>query len=150
MSFSSAIGPGVVDKTDEIVAVNDRLEKFCLSKGLLCVDNSNINASCLSRGKLHLNRQGVSILAGNFRKSLVNSGWFDEGFLNNDEKLNCICINPTSLKWSRFDTLKLNRSKYSKNIIFSHLIINSIKNKLQNLKEVVSNHVDILAMQRER
>ena len=62
-----------VDKTDEIVAVNDRLQVYCQSKGLLFVDNSNIDTSCLNRGKLHKNRQGTSILADNFRKSLVNS-----------------------------------------------------------------------------
>ena len=40
----------------------------------------------------------------------------------------------------------MNRYKYSKNIIFSHLNINSIRNKFENLKEVVSNHVDILVI----
>ena len=44
-----------VDKTDEIVAVNDRLQVYCQSKGLLFVDNSNIDTSCLNRGKLHKN-----------------------------------------------------------------------------------------------
>ena len=37
------------------------------------IDDSNINASCLNRDKLHLTRQGTSILADNFRISLVNS-----------------------------------------------------------------------------
>ena len=74
LGFSSVIGREDVDKTDETVAVNDRLQKYCLSKGLLLVDNSNIDAYCLNRGKLHLNRQGTSILPDNFRKSLVNSG----------------------------------------------------------------------------
>ena len=63
-----------VDKTDEIIAANGRLQKYCLSKGFLFIDNSNIDASCLNAGKLHLNRQGTSILADNFRKSLVSSG----------------------------------------------------------------------------
>ena len=72
---SSIICREDVDKTDEIIAVNDRiLQKFRLSKGLLFVDNSNMDASCLNRGKLHLNRQGTSILADSFRKSLVSSG----------------------------------------------------------------------------
>ena len=73
LGFSSIIYREDVDKTDEIIAVNDRLQKYCLSKGLLFVDNSNIDASCLNRGKLHLNRQGTSIIADNFRKSLVSS-----------------------------------------------------------------------------
>ena len=74
LGFSSIICWEDVDKTDEIIAVNDKLQKYCLSKGLLFVDNSNIDASCLNRGKLHLNRQGISILADNFRKSLVSAG----------------------------------------------------------------------------
>ena len=74
LDFSSIICREDVDKTNEIIAVNDRLQKYCLSKGLLFVDNSNIDASCLNRGRLHLNRQITSILADNFRKSLVSSG----------------------------------------------------------------------------
>ena len=74
LGFSSIICREDVDKTDEIIAVNDKLQKYCLSKGLLFVDNSNIDASCLNRGKLHLNRQGISMLVDNFRKSLVSAG----------------------------------------------------------------------------
>ena len=144
LGFSSIIGWHDVDKTDDIVAVNDRLHKYCLSKSLLIV-NSNIDASGLNRGKPRLNKQGTSILVGNFRKYLLNSGLFDGSFLNNSEKLDCICINPNASNKTNFtDSLRLNRSKYSKNIIFSHLNINSIRNNFENLKEVVSNRVDIL------
>ena len=38
----SIIDWGDIDKTDEIVAVNDRSEKHCLGKALLSIDNSNI------------------------------------------------------------------------------------------------------------
>ena len=74
LDFSLIIGRENVGKTDEIVAVNDKLQKYYLSKGLLLADNSNIDASCLNRDKLHLNRQSTSILADNFRRSLINSG----------------------------------------------------------------------------
>ena len=73
LGFSSNICREDVDKTDEIIAVNDRLKKYCLSKGLLFVDNSNIDSSCLKRGKQHQNGQGTSILADNFRKYFVSS-----------------------------------------------------------------------------
>ena len=73
LGFSSVICREDVDKTDENIAANDRLQKYCLSKSLLFVDNSNINASCLNIGKLHLNRQSTSILADNFRNSLLSS-----------------------------------------------------------------------------
>ena len=41
------------------------------------------------------------------------------------------------------NTLRLNSSKYLKNIIFSDLNINSIRNTFGNLKEMVRNHVEI-------
>ena len=109
------------------------------------IDDSNINASCLNRDKLHLTRQGTSILADNFRISLVNSEWFDESFLNKDGNLDATCINPNASNKADFTkTLRLNRSKYSKNFLFSHLNINSMTNKFENLKEIVSNHVEKL------
>ena len=45
LGYSSIIGRQDVDKTDEIAAANDRLQKYCLSKGLVFVDNSNIDKS---------------------------------------------------------------------------------------------------------
>ena len=48
LGFSAVIYRGVFDKTDDIVAVNDRLQKYCLSKNLLFVDNSSIDASCVT------------------------------------------------------------------------------------------------------
>ena len=139
LGFSSIIGRGKVNKKDEIVAVNDRLQKCCLSNGLNNIDNTNIDASCLNRGKLYLNRQDTSILADNFGKSFPNSGWFDESFLNKDEKLDCTCNNPNVSNESDFtNTLRLSRSKYLKNSIFNHLNINSIRNKFENLKDGLS------------
>ena len=144
LAFPSIIGWDDVDNSDEIVAVNDRIREYCLSKGLLFVDNSNINASCLNTGKLYLNRQGTSILVDNFRKSLVNSEWLHKYFKNN---LDSTCFNTNALNEADFiNTLSLNRSKYSKNIIFNHLNINSIRNKFENRKEIVSNYIDILVI----
>ena len=39
--------------------------------------------------------------------------------------------------------LRLNRSKHSKNIIFSNLNINSIRNKFDNVRAAIVNYVDI-------
>ena len=39
--------------------------------------------------------------------------------------------------------LRLNRSKYSKNIIFSYLNINSIRNKFDSVRAAIVNYVDI-------
>ena len=53
LGFSSIICREDVDKTDEIIAVNDRLQKYCLSKGLLFDDSSNIDASYLNNILFH-------------------------------------------------------------------------------------------------
>ena len=42
----------------------------------------------------------------------------------------------TALRW--------NRSKHSKNIIFSYLNINSIRNKFDSVRTAIVNYVDIL------
>ena len=43
-----------------------------------------------------------------------------------------------------FETaLSLSRSKYSKNIIFSYLNINSIRNKFDSVRTAIVNYVDI-------
>ena len=39
--------------------------------------------------------------------------------------------------------LILNRSKYSKNIIFSYLNINSIRNKFDRVRAAIVNYLDI-------
>ena len=56
------------DVNDDIANINEKLQRFCNSKGLSFIDNSNIDRTCLNKGKLHLNRRGLSYLANNFKK----------------------------------------------------------------------------------
>ena len=61
--------------------------------------------------------------------------------------MDCVCINPNASNEADLtNTLRLNRSKYSKNVIFSHLNINCIRIKFATLKEIVSNNVNILTI----
>ena len=53
---------------DDIERINEKLKPRCIGKGLTSIENNNINESCLSRGKLHLNRRGSSYLANNSKK----------------------------------------------------------------------------------
>ena len=46
--------------------MNERLEKFTTKNNIDFINNHNVNESCLSRSKLHLNRKGNSVLANNF------------------------------------------------------------------------------------
>ena len=56
------------DVSDNIANINEKLQRFCNSKGLSFIDDSNIDRTCLKNGKLHLNRRGSSYLANNFKK----------------------------------------------------------------------------------
>ena len=56
------------DYNEEIQSINDKLQRFCTSKGLSFIDNKNIDKSCLNKGKLHLNREGSYFLDNNFKK----------------------------------------------------------------------------------
>ena len=56
------------DYNEEIQSINDKLQRFCTSKGSSFIDNNNIHKSCLNKGKLHLNRRGSSFFTNNFKK----------------------------------------------------------------------------------
>lgn len=54
IGFSSIIKCDDVDIWNDKKKVNDLLQKVGESKGLLIVENSNINSSCLSKSKIHI------------------------------------------------------------------------------------------------
>lgn len=70
LGFSSIIGRADRDLADQISEVNGKLERYCNSKGFIFIDNKHIGESCLNNSKLHLNKNGTSILSRNFKKSL--------------------------------------------------------------------------------
>ena len=72
LGFSSIVARGDINKEENIVSTNNRLEKYCKGNESCFIDNSNIDASCLNKSKLHLNRKGTSYLANNFRKQISN------------------------------------------------------------------------------
>ena len=63
--FSSIINREDEDLKDKINSVNNILKNYCNSADMEFLDNSNIDGSCLNRGKLHLNRKGTAALAKN-------------------------------------------------------------------------------------
>ena len=56
VAISSIIQRYDQDYNEEIQSINDKLQRFCTSKGLSFIDNNNIDKSCLNKGKLHLKR----------------------------------------------------------------------------------------------
>ena len=101
-------------------------------------DNNNIDKSCLSKGKLHLNRQGSFFLANNFKK-FVNALW-------TSEPLSKICPNIHEHPMNSLDVLKSLRIHNHSNITLSYLNINSIRKKFDDLKLIANENVDILCI----
>ena len=52
--------------------MNDRIKKFSTQNNIDLVNNSNINETCLSKSKLHMNKKGNSYLANNFIDYMKN------------------------------------------------------------------------------
>ena len=65
IAFSSIVNRDDQDFKGKINDVNNKLRNYCNSTGADFNDNSNIDGSCLSRLKLHLNRKGAAALAKN-------------------------------------------------------------------------------------
>ena len=72
IALSSIIHRSNHDFEDKINDTNTKLENLCKGKGMIFINNSNIDSTCLNRSKLHLNKSGTSLLIKNFSKA-VNS-----------------------------------------------------------------------------
>ena len=72
LGFSGIAARGDINKEEDIVSTNNRLEKYCKRNEFFFIDNSNIDASCLNKSKLHLNSKGKYYLATNFTKHIFN------------------------------------------------------------------------------
>ena len=72
IALSSIIHQSNHDFEDKIHDTNAKLEDLCKGKGMIFINNSNIDITCLSRSKLRLNKSGTSLLIKDFSKA-VNS-----------------------------------------------------------------------------
>ena len=65
LGFSSIVQRADKDYSKEIEDINTSLKSYCLGKGLIFVDNSNIDESCINNSKLHLSKKGMQLLSQN-------------------------------------------------------------------------------------
>ena len=72
IALSSMIHPGDHDFKNKIHETNRKLENLCKGKGMIFINNSKIDSTCLNRSELHLNKGGTSLLIKQFSKA-VNS-----------------------------------------------------------------------------
>ena len=106
------------------------------------IDNSNIDGSCLNRGELHLNRKGSAASAKNFCR-FVRSLPVDRNITGREGAFTTDEVNSLD-NYSDISKMKKLRQKHPKNIIFSYLNINSVRNKFQNMSSLISENADIL------
>ena len=72
LGFSGIVARDDINKEEDTVITNNRLEKYCKGNEFFFINNSNIDVSCLNKSKLHLNRKATHYLANNFRKHIFN------------------------------------------------------------------------------
>ena len=101
------------------------------------VDNSNINAICLNKSKLHLDRKGIYHLANNFRKYVFNIEWNIYDSVNREKSLECFCTS-TMFRATDNNSKTALRSNCSKN-----LNINCIWNNFDSARVPLLNYVNI-------
>ena len=123
---------------DDIADINQKLQRFCNSKGLYFIDNNNIDRSCLNKVKLHRNRPGLSYFANNFKK-IVGSLW-------KSAPLAKVYQNTHNHPKVSLDELKSLRIRNQDNVIVSYLKINSTRNKFNDLKLIIDENIDILCV----
>ena len=70
LGFSSIVQRADKDYSKEIKNINTRLKSYCLGKGLIFDDNSNIDESCPNNSKLHLSKEDTQLLSQNILRSL--------------------------------------------------------------------------------
>ena len=70
LGFSSIFRRADKDYSKEIKDINTRLKRYRIGKGLIFVDDSSIDESCLNNSKLYLSKKGTQLLSQNILRSL--------------------------------------------------------------------------------
>ena len=104
LGFSSNIERKDHDHKNKLSEINDRLKKYCESKGFLFIDNGIIGKGDLNESGFHLNRTGSKLFTGNIE--------------NMQSRYNYYC----SLK--KHSTVRMKTCK----MFFSYFGTNSIRN----------------------
>ena len=69
-ALSSVIHRSDHDLEDKVKETNRKLENLCEDKGIIFINNSKVDSTCLNRSKLHLDKSGNSLLIKIFSKAL--------------------------------------------------------------------------------
>ena len=70
--LSGIFARGDINKEEDIISTNKRLDKYWNRNEFFFINNSNIDWTCWNKSKLHLNRKVAYYIANNFRKHAFN------------------------------------------------------------------------------
>ena len=139
VGFSSIISRKEKELEKEINETNTKLRKYCEGKVFFFVDNSNINESCLSNSKFHLNRKGSKRLSSKVKKSLCQV-WCSQTYTRNIDVTNNTLIKNNEIAKVLFNFRRNNSS----DVIFDYLNITT-RNKFDNLRHIIT-ETDVLSI----
>ena len=134
-----------LEVNDEIVSINNQLESYWNSKNVLFVNNNNMKSSCLDKDYLHLHKPGNSISANNII-SAWKKVWYSTKHVEQINGGSFIDASTTSPEYEENINFTLKRLWHShlNKSIFLCLNINSIRNRLGDVDNIVDGNVDIL------
>ena len=125
--------------SDEIKKENIKLNKYCLCKGFILVDNDDVNESYLNNSKPDLNMKGTQRPAKNILSSLDNILYATTRNIDSD-----ITDRQLSASSSVLKEVKELSIESHLNLIFSYLNINSIRSEFNVLLQIICHSGDIL------
>ena len=122
--------------------ISNKLQNYCNSAGIDFIDNSNIERSCLNKGKLDLRRKAIVALAKDLCRfaSSFPVDWIITGHEGTFIKYEGSFLD----NHSAISEMKNLRLKNPKNLTFWYLNINSVWNKFKNMSTLISKSDDIL------
>ena len=134
--YTTRIGLPVLERTHEMVA------HLCNKLGICYVDNRNIRRKHLWKDDLHLDESGEVISANNFLSYLSNCfliriyhpGLFS---LDDDIRNTKPGISVSKSSAADLEMLQNDRLKFLHNLLIAYLIINSLRNKVIDLREIL-------------
>lgn len=123
---------------DKILETNNILKSLCSTNGLVLIEHPLINATCLNRRGLHVNRKGSSVLTTDFKShiaSLPTSSRIPNQWFACRE---CHNITPKG---------GLRRLSFGRGIVIACLNINSLVAHIDELRIIIHDtKIDILAI----
>ena len=133
--YTTRINIGILEKIHVVI------QNFCQEYGWFYVDNRNIRGKHLYKDGLHLMEERKIILARNliFCLNKATSNYFLDGhfFRQAHTSFNCQDLRENLSEETGLQQLQEDRLKHRKNTLIGYLNINSLRNKIIDLRVIM-------------